>query len=242
MTAAPMVTSHPDGVEDRNLGRRSICKEPRTRVARHSKRSPSPVRGRSIRFSLTGCDDATASTMDSVAESFLTLATLHLDQVPALRVKRQSVSLRKAYKATTSENLVAFGEVEVFSHPVVLGDNPSVSAGPPLTLDWRASDYQRFSVDEHQATTAPRRMDQLKIGRVRRHRMLVAAGFTAEDIERVVTSIRRIQQSRRKTAEKSDRAVTSKSQRVSAGKAPAFLRWFGPKPVKMSKHPVIVDG
>jgi len=47
---------------------------------------------------------------------------------------------------------VSFTDVEVRSYPIILGDNPAVSAGPPLTIDWDPSHLAVCSVDDYEKT------------------------------------------------------------------------------------------
>jgi len=47
---------------------------------------------------------------------------------------------------------VSFADVEVRSYPIILGDNPAVSAGPPITIDWYPSHLAACSVDDYEKT------------------------------------------------------------------------------------------
>ena len=55
-----------------------------------------------------------------------------------------------ARKAPRGELSVSFSDVEVRSHEIILGDNPAVSKGPPLTIDWDAFKSTMCSVDKYE--------------------------------------------------------------------------------------------
>ena len=40
-----------------------------------------------------------------------------------------------------------WGSVVLHSFPMILGDNPSVSSGPPVTMDWKATSHSTARVD-----------------------------------------------------------------------------------------------
>ena len=46
---------------------------------------------------------------------------------------------------------VKFGDVEMRSHEIILGDNPSVSGGPPLTISWENFNISECSIDKYEA-------------------------------------------------------------------------------------------
>lgn len=50
---------------------------------------------------------------------------------------------------------VQFSNLEIRTYPLTLGDNPSVSSGPPLTLDWNHETTHTFSVDAYESQLAP---------------------------------------------------------------------------------------
>ena len=50
---------------------------------------------------------------------------------------------------------VQFSNLEIRTYPLTLGDNPSVSSGPPLTLDWNHEITHTFSVDAYESQLAP---------------------------------------------------------------------------------------
>jgi len=50
--------------------------------------------------------------------------------------------------ASTTSKSVEFGVVEVLSFSAAIGDNPSVSNGPPIQLSWKDADRIKFDTLE----------------------------------------------------------------------------------------------
>ena len=46
---------------------------------------------------------------------------------------------------------VSFQSVSVREYPRCLGDNPSVSSGPPISIGWKAQKNEEFSIDDYEA-------------------------------------------------------------------------------------------
>ena len=99
-----------------------------------------------------------------------------------------------------AERSVSFGEVEIREHEVILGDNPAVSGGPPVTIDWSAVSSRKLSVDEHQRAIA----DEASDDRPRSGGTLPAqfrvsyllSSYSSMHIQNAQSEARRIQQSR----------------------------------------------
>jgi hypothetical protein len=67
--------------------------------------------------------------------------------------ERQHVSTRDDSKSKdTCERKVTFDSVQVRLYSQTLGDNPSVSCGPPITLDWHYEEEPPMGIDEHQGS------------------------------------------------------------------------------------------
>jgi hypothetical protein len=101
-------------------------------------------------------------------------------------------------KTTLNGNRVRFSTATIWLHPMILGDSPSTSSGPPITLAWRPlsskpteMDINAFEISRvvrqspcGAAAPAPRRaLKQLAIPRQRRVEILLSAGFTAAEIQ-----------------------------------------------------------
>jgi hypothetical protein len=52
---------------------------------------------------------------------------------------------------------VAFGSIIIRSYSQTLGDNPSVSYGPPIQLDWDYEEHEPLKVDDYEDNRPPRR-------------------------------------------------------------------------------------
>lgn len=80
---------------------------------------------------------------------------------------------------------VRFSSVTIHEHPTLVGCNPAVSAGVPLTIDWQAVSSSEMSVDEFEAYRAPRRVSNpifLRHDATERWTLLKNLGFDSEEM------------------------------------------------------------
>lgn len=94
---------------------------------------------------------------------------------------------------------IRFSTVEVREHPVTLGDNPAVTEGLPLTLEWEASNSQSFSIDQYEESLArshERFEGPPKIPMEVRQRLLLQQGYSPDYLAMVEDEVRAIQLSR----------------------------------------------
>jgi hypothetical protein len=66
--------------------------------------------------------------------------------------ERQHASRDDGKSQATRERKVTFDSVQVRFYSQTLGDNPSVSCGPPITLDWNYEEEPPVGIDEHQGS------------------------------------------------------------------------------------------
>mmetsp|Transcript_17104 Transcript_17104/g.25780 ORF Transcript_17104/g.25780 Transcript_17104/m.25780 type:complete len:168 (+) Transcript_17104:269-772(+) len=103
---------------------------------------------------------------------------------------------------------VRFNCVEVREYPRILGDNPSVSAGPPITLDWKHDQRGSLSLpldDWEKARENDRRTKQeIRVPDFVREEWLIDAGFSGFDLQRTVKDIEEAKKARMSSITKSD--------------------------------------
>jgi len=98
--------------------------------------------------------------------------------------------------------LVSFGTVEIRRYTRILGDNPSCSAGPALSLDWNHDDRltTSASVDDFEYYRGERRADnEMVLTRVEREEMLVGLGYSKREIADAIRKNVNIKNRRRQT-------------------------------------------
>lgn len=99
-------------------------------------------------------------------------------------------SLKSCMKSepTTSPMMkknVKFSSIEIKEHPRVLGDNPSVKKGPALSLGWykpKTGRILKYSIDEFERRRETERRKSVFVSASARHRLLMEAGFTQQEI------------------------------------------------------------
>lgn len=168
----------------------------------------------------SGVSMATVGEAMSDALTPQTLATTGLRR-SALRVKTQTESLSREELSHTFDadpnRHVKFDHVEVHEHNTILGCNPSVQHGPPLTIAWSASSSYCARVDAFEEERATRKKSPLflKLSSEERRNMLKEEGFTSEEFTMVETHLDEIRRSREDSkTEKSDlQAIIAASKR-----------------------------
>jgi hypothetical protein len=98
---------------------------------------------------------------------------------------------------------VTFKTVEIHSHAVILGDNPSCTRGPPVSIDWKAVESVILDLDEYETSRPPRRgmRDAILTGTMRVE-MLLKEGYSRKELARVENEIKVIKKRRRRCLRK----------------------------------------
>ena len=85
---------------------------------------------------------------------------------------------------------VMFVTIQVRGYQQTLGDNPCVSYGPPVSLDWFYQDYGHFDLNAFEANRGPRRkVRQMCLNYYQRVQILQALGYSdgqIKDAEKLV--------------------------------------------------------
>jgi hypothetical protein len=139
--------------------------------------------------------------------------------------RRQNSILRPSNLTSDAvKKHVGFDKVEVKYHKIILGDNPGVSDGAPITIHWKphhrevmnVDDFeQRISLQKNNAPPQTRRASasgnssnketglkkkDLRISVQDRAMILLKSGYSLEQIGRQTELVQEIQQSRQKSA------------------------------------------
>ncbi len=79
---------------------------------------------------------------------------------------------------------VSFATVQINEHPCIVGDNPSVSSGVPLAIDWRSSHSESILLDKYEELRQNDRrfLHELKVPSDVRWERLKNSGVSSEDI------------------------------------------------------------
>ncbi|KAG7353356.1 hypothetical protein IV203_034625 [Nitzschia inconspicua] len=87
---------------------------------------------------------------------------------------------------------VVFDTIHFREFARALGDNPSTTHGPPLTLDWEYKDAESVKVDEYEETRPPRRITQQMLipGIVREDILLSETETTKKEIACMVSQVK----------------------------------------------------
>jgi len=92
-----------------------------------------------------------------------------------------------------SKSKVRWGSVLVRDYPIILGDNPCCSCGPPVTLDWEYQEYKPLDVDTYEFAHPPRRsFRELARNYYQRKSVLYLAGFTESDFKQTKKEVNRV--------------------------------------------------
>ena len=94
---------------------------------------------------------------------------------------------------------VTFDTIEVREHEVTLGDNPSCSHGPPVSMKWQHKSVFRLSLDDYEGARdgTRRKQGELAMPRYVREKMLRESGVSRSEMIDVVSENLKIKESNR---------------------------------------------
>lgn len=104
--------------------------------------------------------------------------------------------------AEQDEQRLRFGEVRIRTYTVTLGDNPSVSRGPPVTLDWDHNASESYDVDYLESLNLSSCAKAAKCKRIpesQREALLLSRGYTSECLAKTLKEIEEIKDERKKS-------------------------------------------
>lgn len=115
---------------------------------------------------------------------------------------------------------VSFDKISIRQYPIELGDNPSCSKGPPLTIGWISDEFVEIDIDDYELSRPPRLIGgQMIIGRTEREKILLHQGHHLSEIREVVEEINRCKRSAKITKSRLDEVSKTKN-----GKLKRFLK------------------
>ncbi|KAL3919444.1 MAG: hypothetical protein SGILL_003750 [Bacillariaceae sp.] len=130
--------------------------------------------------------------------------------------KRNTSILRNSSNNAASEKkAVIFDKVEVKYHKIILGDNPGVSDGAPITIHWKAHHREVLPVDDFEqrssqngraaptrssGSNTPSKKKDLRICVQDRAMLLLKSGYSLDQIGRETEKVQEIRQHRQKSA------------------------------------------
>jgi len=100
---------------------------------------------------------------------------------------------------------VSFSKIEIREYERTLGDNPCVSAGPPLSLDWKYNpDHKVFDVEHYEDSKTPRSRSEMLMPRAVREVILKEHWDVSRgEMNNVVREVNITKRNRRATARSS---------------------------------------
>ena len=94
---------------------------------------------------------------------------------------------------------VTFQNIEIRNYDITLGDNPSCTYGPPVSLDWHYAKAQNMPLDDYEKARGTRRKsNQMQMNALYRRRMLTK-DFTVDEMQMVECETRKIRNGRERT-------------------------------------------
>ena len=98
---------------------------------------------------------------------------------------------------------VSFTKIQIREYPIIVGDNPSIMTGVPLSIDWVHVNEINMEIDTYEShRPEARSMAQLKIPSEIRTEILYKQGFTKEQIRYGLRQANLVKGQRQKTNER----------------------------------------
>ena len=106
-------------------------------------------------------------------------------------MRSKTITTNSEFPNKSSENkrgqkkkVVQFTTLTIHEHPIIVGDNPSVSYGTPITIDWKSVSSSEYTIEDFEQIRSKEECwlrhstkEELKIGPARREKLLLNLGF-----------------------------------------------------------------
>lgn len=115
----------------------------------------------------------------------------------------------QAARDKLAEKSVRFNKLRIQKHPIILGDNPSVTYGPPVSIDWESFEDTEEAIEEYESNRPRRKVTYynptrhrgppwilLLSSQIKREEILKSAGYSDKEVRAAEREVARIQRSR----------------------------------------------
>lgn len=120
--------------------------------------------------------------------------------------------LARDITGSSRDKSVRFSSVDVRDYTLCLGDNPSVTRGVPISLDWDYGKAHSYEIDAYERDRCDDRRDSddLKLPSLQRVQMLKRLGYSRGEINERVKEVDVIKDNRFSTRRKAEREENRK--------------------------------
>lgn len=168
---------------------KTISTPPRTKKKTSGKSSTTTKNSKTITTSPTKTKKKSSGKSSTTAKNSKTITS------PPTKTKKILIDDNKKDK-------VSFSKIYIREYPIIVGDNPSIMTGVPITIDWVHVSEINFEIDEYEELKPESRtMAQLRMPSSCRNGILQRQGFSSSDIKRGLRQANIIKGQRRRTAE-----------------------------------------
>ena len=110
----------------------------------------------------------------------------------------------KSANRNRNKNRTSFSNVEIREYKITIGDNPGVSKGPPISLDWKydSKNTTKIPLKDYEDNRGPRRnKDEMHMnGKIRTMRLFQESDVSLKDMERASKAAETVREQRKKSA------------------------------------------
>lgn len=128
-------------------------------------------------------DQTIRTELESLSSSNSSACGTESSSTPPIIIAPPSPSNNSPRLPKRNSSQVSFSQIHIREYPIIVGDNPSVLTGTPVTIDWEFVEEMEFAVDEYEQgkPTAPRTMVELRMPASHRDAILKKQGFSLSE-------------------------------------------------------------
>lgn len=144
--------------------------------------------------------DLTALTSQSSELSYDMMDETSIRTVDWPSLRSCMKSLDDSERSCSSDNRVRFSNVHIREYPICIGDNPSSTGGPPISIGWEFDSEKELSIDENEQKRK-RNMNELALSELKRMVRLHKCGYHSSEIHKATVDVNCERTKRQETLE-----------------------------------------